>query len=119
MQRIIDNPDERNWGMLCHLSALAGYIIPIPFMNVIGPLIVYSVKKAEYDFVEDQGKESMNFQITMSIALVISGILVLLLIGIFLLILVGLVSLIFTVIGSVKAAQGEFYRYPFTIRFIK
>ncbi|MCW0482824.1 DUF4870 domain-containing protein [Gaoshiqia sediminis] len=117
MERIIDNPDERTWGMLCHLSALAGAVIP--FGNIIGPLIVYSVKRQEYGFVEDQGKEALNFQITMSILLIVSAILVVIVIGIFLLIAIGLLSLIFTVIGALKANQGEFYRYPFNIRFLK
>lgn len=117
MERIIDNPDERTWGMLCHLSALAGAVIP--FGNIIGPLVVYSVKRQEYDFVEDQGKEALNFQITMSIALIVSAILVVVLIGFFLLIAVGLLSLVFTVVAALKANEGQFYRYPFSIRFVK
>ena len=117
MHRIIDNPQERNWGMFCHLSALAGCFIP--FGNIIGPLLVYKMKREEFDFVDDQGKEALNFQITMTIALLISALLVLILVGLLLLILVGLVCLIFTVIGSLRAAQGEFYRYPFSYRFLK
>ena len=116
MERIIDNPDEKTWGMLCHLAAFAWFI---PLGNIIGPLIVYSVKRQEYDFVEDQGKESLNFQITMTIALIVSGFLAIILIGLFLLVLVGLFSVVFTVIAAVKASQGEFYRYPLTIRFLK
>lgn len=117
MERIIDDPDEKTWGMLCHLSGLAGCIIP--FGNIIGPLVVYSLKRQEYDFVDDQGKESLNFQITMTIAFVVSAILVVIVVGLLLLVVVGLFALIFTVIGAVKAAQGEFYRYPLTIRFLK
>jgi len=116
MERIIDNPDERTWGMLCHLAAFAGFI---PFGNIVGPLIVYSIKRQEYDFVEDQGKESLNFQITMTIALMVSAILTIIVIGLLMLLVVGLFSIVFTVIGAVKAAQGEFYRYPLTIRFLK
>lgn len=117
MNATIDNKDERMWGMLCHLSALAGCIIP--FGNVIGPLIVYSMKKDEYAFVADQGKESLNFQISILIYLAISGLAVLLLVGILLLIIVGLAALILTVIASVRANDGEYYRYPLTIQFIK
>ncbi len=117
MERIIDNPDERTWGMLCHLSALAGFIIP--FGNIIGPLVVYSLKRQEYDFVEDQGKESLNFQITMTIALVVSAILIVIVVGLLLLGIVLVISLVFTVIGAVKASQGEFYHYPLSIRFLK
>lgn len=117
MNQIIDDKDERMWGMLCHLSALSGCVIP--FGNIIGPLIIYSMKKEEYAFVADQGKESLNFQFSMLTYLIISGIAVLFIVGIFLLIVVGLAALILTVIASVKANDGEYYRYPLTIQFIK
>ena len=64
--------DEKMWGMFCHLSALAGYI-GIPFGNIIGPLIIWMVKKEQFKFVDDQGKESLNFQITITIAAFIAG----------------------------------------------
>ncbi len=117
MYKIIDDKDERMWGMFCHLSALSGFVIP--FGNIIGPLIIYSMKKDEYAFVADQGKESLNFQISVLIYLMISGIAVLLIVGIFMLITVGLLSLILTVVASVRANDGEYYRYPLCIRFIK
>jgi uncharacterized protein len=117
MYKIIDDKDERIWGMLCHLSALSGFIIP--FGNLIGPLIVYSMKKDEYAFVADQGKESLNFQISVLIYLMISAIAALLIVGIFFLILVPLLSLILTVVASVRANDGEYYRYPLSIQIIK
>lgn len=117
MNTTIDNKDERMWGMLCHLSALSGFIIP--FGNIIGPLIIYSMKKDEYAFVDDQGKESLNFQISVLIYMMISGIAVLLIVGIFMLIAVSLLSLILTVVASVRANDGEHYRYQLCIRFIK
>jgi uncharacterized Tic20 family protein len=117
MNKIIDDKDERMWGMFCHLSALSGFIIP--FGNIIGPLIVYSIKKDEYSFVADQGKESLNFQISMLVYLIISGVAVLLIVGIFLLMIVGLMTLILTVVASVRANDGEYYRYPLCIHFIK
>ncbi|MGV8096817.1 MAG: DUF4870 domain-containing protein [Mangrovibacterium sp.] len=117
MERIIDNPNERTWAMVCHLSAFAGCIIP--FGNIIGPLIVYSMKRQEYPLVEDQGKEVLNFQITLSIILIISLVLSIIIIGIFLAVAVGLAGLVLTVIGALKANNGEYYRYPFNIRFIK
>jgi uncharacterized Tic20 family protein len=117
MERIIDNPDERTWAMICHLSAFAGCIIP--FGNIIGPLIVYSMKRQQYPLVEDQGKEVLNFQITLSIVLIVSLILSIIVIGIFLAIVIGLAGLVLTVVGALKANNGEYYRYPFSIRFIK
>jgi uncharacterized protein len=116
MNKIIEDKDERMWGMLCHLSALSGLIIP--FGNLIGPLVVYTLKKDEYAFVADQGKESLNFQISVLIYLMISGIAVLLLVGIFFLLFVPFIAIILTVLAGVRANDGEYYRYPFCIHFI-
>lgn len=116
MNKIIDDKDERMWGMLCHLSALSGLIIP--FGNLIGPLVVYTLKKDEYAFVADQGKESLNFQISVLVYLMISGIAVLLLVGIFFLLFVPFIAIILTVLAAVRANDGEYYRYPFCIHFI-
>ena len=104
-------------GMLCHLLALAGFIIP--FGNLIGPIVIWQMKKAEHPFIDDQGKESVNFQILMSILLIVSALLICVVVGFFILPVVGLVSLIFSIIAGIKANGGEAYRYPFNIRFIK
>ena len=117
MYKIIDNRDERMWGMFCHLSALAGFIIP--FGNIIGPLVIYSLKKDEYAFVADQGKESLNFQISVLIYIGIGLITIVLLVGILFLIFIPLIAIILTVIAAVRANDGEYYRYPLCIRFIK
>lgn len=118
MHRIIDDRDERMWGMLCHLSALAMFILPAAG-NIIGPLIVYLIKKDEYSFVDDQGKESLNFQITVTILMFASAILIIIGIGILLLLAIGIAALVFTIIAAVRANEGEFYRYPWSIRFLK
>lgn len=104
-------------GMLCHLLALAGYVVP--FGNVIGPLIIWLVKKNESPFVDDQGKESLNFQITMAIAGVVSFLLIFVIIGFLLLIAVGIFDLVMVIIASIKANGGERYRYPVCLRLIK
>ena len=117
MYKIIDNRDERMWGMFCHLSALAGFIIP--FGNIIGPLVIYSLKKDEYAFVADQGKESLNFQISVLIYIGIGLITIVLLVGILFLIFIPLIAIILTVIAAVRANDGEYYRYPLCIRFVK
>lgn len=116
MQRIIDDKDERMWGMFCHLSALSGFIIPLG--NLIGPLIIYSMKKDEYSFVADQGKESLNFQISVMIYLVSGGVISIFFVGFFLIAAIALASLILSVIASVRANDGEYYRYPLSIKFI-
>ena len=109
--------EQKTWGMLCHLSALAGYIIP--FGNVIGPLIVWMIKKDEMPFVDKQGKESVNFQISVSIYAAVSAALIFACVGMFLLPAVGIFALVMIIIASVKANGGESFRYPLCIRFIK
>jgi hypothetical protein len=108
--------DERTWAMLSHLSSLAGFVIP--FGNIVGPLVIWSIKKDEFPLVEDQGKEALNFQISMTIYIIASVILILLLVGIPLLIGLGLFDLIVTVIAAINANDGVKYRYPLCIRFV-
>ena len=109
--------DQRQFAMFTHLSALCGIIIP--FGNLIGPLVMWQIKKNEMPFVDDQGKEAVNFQITVTIAMIICFILMFVLIGMLLMPLVGLAALIFTIIAGIKANEGTAYRYPMTIRLIK
>lgn len=104
-------------GMLAHLSALAGYIVPLG--NIIGPLVVRMMKGPQSAFVDDQAKESLNFQITMTIAIIACIVAMFCVVGIFLLPIVGLLDLIFIIVGAVKANQGVAYRYPFALRLIK
>ena len=111
------NKDERTWGMLCHLLALSGFIIP--FGSIIGPLIIWLIKKDEMNFVDDQGKESINFQLTMLIAFIISAILMLVVIGFLLMVILAIFDVVVIIIASIKANDGIRYRYPYTIRFLK
>jgi len=109
--------NERNWGMACHLAALSGYIIPLGW--VLGPLIVWLLKRDEYPFVHYNGKEAINFQISMLIYAVISAVLVLLLIGIVLLLIIVILHIVCTIVAAIKASNGEYFRYPLTIRFVR
>ena len=106
-----------NWGMLCHLAALSG-LIGIPFGHLLGPFIVWLLKKNDYPFVDEQGKESLNFQISISIYGIVAALLILVKIGIILLAGLLFADLILVIIASVKTSSGENYRYPLTIRFI-
>ena len=106
------------WGMLCHLAALAGFI-GIPFGNVIGPLVIWLIKKDEFAFVDDNGKESLNFQISVTICALVAAILIVVVIGIFLLIALAVADLVFIIMAAVKASKGETYRYPLSIKFLK
>ncbi|MDH3348610.1 MAG: DUF4870 domain-containing protein [Desulfobulbaceae bacterium] len=107
-----------NWAMLCHLSALSIYI-GIPFGNILGPLIIWLMKRAEYPLVEKNGKESLNFQISVTIYAIVCGLLMFAFIGFILLPTLLVIQLVLTIIAAVKTSDGEQYRYPFTIRLIK
>jgi uncharacterized Tic20 family protein len=110
--------DARMWAMICHLSALAGLVVPV-IGCIIGPLIIWQIKKEEFSFVDEQGKEAVNFQISMLIYGVIAGLLIFACIGSVLLPAVAIFDVVFLLIAAVKANNGEHYRYPLTIRFIK
>ena len=84
--------EDRQWGLFAHLSALSGVIIP--FGNIIGPLVVWQVKKDTSAFAADQGKEALNFNITMLIAAFVCFLLTFVLIG-----------LVLTTIGSACATK--------------
>ena len=111
--------DIRTKAMLCHLLAFSGVIIPFPLVNILGPLILWQTQKDKSPFIDYHGKESVNFQITVGIAVVISFVLMFLLIGFLLLPAVGIYAIVMTIIAGIKANEGQYYRYPFTIRFIK
>lgn len=108
--------EERQWAMFAHLAALAGLVIP--FGNIIGPLVVWLIKREAMPFVADQGKEAVNFQITVAIAAIVSMILIVVVIGFVLLFVIGVAALILTIIAALKANEGVAYRYPFTLRLI-
>lgn len=109
--------DAKQWAMLTHLAAFAAFLIP--FGNIIGPLVVWQLKKDLGPFVEKNGKEAVNFQITIAIVALVCTMLMFALVGFLLLPVLGLYWLILTIIAGVKANDGVAYRYPFTIRFIK
>jgi len=112
------NKDACTWAMLCHIAGLGGFVLP-GIGCVIGPLIVWQIKKDLAPFVDENGKEAMNFQISMLIYGVIAGLLCFACIGMFLLPAVAVVDIVFLIIAAIKASNGEAYRYPVTIRFIK
>lgn len=112
--------DARQWAMFCHLAGLAGLLPIVPFIGgVIGPLVIWQIKKDDFPFVDEQGKEAVNFQISIVIYEAIAGILCLACIGFFLLPAVIIFDVVFLLIAAVKANNGYHYRYPLCIRFIK
>lgn len=113
-----ETKQARTWGMLCHLSALSLFV-GVPFGNIAGPLIVWLLKRRELYYVDEQGKEALNFQITMSIVGIFAGLSFFLFIGIFLTPLLIVYVLIMSIVAAVRTADGRPWRYPLTIRFIR
>lgn len=120
--------EERTWGMLAHLSSLLGALITGTFGGwgcFLGPLIVWLIKKDTMPFVNDQGKEALNFNITIAISLLVLLMITILTLGFGLLItvplwvIIGIYWVVCTIIGSVKANHGVAYRYPLTFRFLR
>ncbi len=109
--------EESNWTTLCHLSALAGYFIP--FGHLIGPLIVWLFKKDLYPTVDQQGKEALNFQISISIYALAASALIVILIGIPLLISLAAFNFIMIIIAAVQCKKDKPFRYPLNLRLLK
>lgn len=113
--RRMDDQDARNWAVGAHLAGLSS-LVGIP--GVIGVLVVWLIKKDDHPLVDQHGKEALNFQISLLIYAVISGVLVLLLVGLLLLGVVFIFGLVMPIIAAVKTSNGEDYRYPLTLRLI-
>ncbi len=109
--------ESKIWATLCHLSSFAGFVFPLG--NIIAPLIIWVIKRDEHPLVADQGKEVLNFQISITIYMIISAFLVILVIGFVLLFIVGAFCAIMTIVAAVKTSEGEEYRYPLCIRLIQ
>jgi hypothetical protein len=85
---------------------------------VVGPLVVWLLKKNESTLVDEEGKESLNFQISMSIYMMVSAILIMVVIGLPMLFGFAIADFILTLVAAVKTSNGERYHYPITIRFL-
>jgi uncharacterized Tic20 family protein len=112
----MDEDEERKWAMFAHIGTFSSMFIPLG--NFIAPIVIWQLKKNESEFVVDQAKESLNFQITVLIYALISFLLVFIFIGFFLIFALVIFSLIVVIVAGVKANDGEYYRYPMCIRLI-
>ena len=107
----------RTWCIACHLSALAGFVIP-GAGHILGPLIIWLVKRGDSSEIDAHGKEALNFQIAMLIYNLVAGVLCLVLVGFALLAILHILNVVFVIIAALKASEGQMYRYPLTIRLI-
>lgn len=108
--------DERNWATISHISTLSGCVIPLA--NIFAPFIVWYMKKDQSEHVAEQAKEAMNFQISMTLYILVSILLIFVVIGIPILIGIVFFDIVMTIVAAVKANEGGSYKYPLTIRLL-
>jgi len=109
--------DDKNMGVAVHLASFSGYIIPLG--SILGPLIVWLMKREEIDFVDQCGRNCLNFKISVMIYAVISMILMFVGIGFLLLGFLAIFDIVVTIIAAMKASEGISYQYPLSIKFFK
>jgi uncharacterized Tic20 family protein len=108
---------EQQWIVFLHLSAFAGIVLP-SFGHILGPLIIWLIKKPESPAIDVAGRNVLNFQISWTIYGIIAGLSFFFCVGAFLFPAVVVAWLIFTIIGAVKASNGETYKFPLTIKML-
>lgn len=115
--------NERTWGMLAHLAALGGLVVPLIGhllgLNLVGPLVIWHSKRADSAFVAAHAREALNFNITVTLAALVCALLTLLLVGFLLGWALFIAWLVMTLIAAIKASEGVSYRYPISLRLVK
>ena len=106
------NNDERILAILSHILAI------VPGIGILGPLVIYLVKKDDSPFVAANARESLNFQITIILGYIIWCILIVVLIGILMLWVWGIINTVLVIIATIKASEEKIYRYPFNLRLV-
>ena len=109
--------DERTWSIIVHLSALSALFIP--FGHLLGPLVIWLIKRADMPMVDRHGKEALNFQITVTLASFLCGLLFFVGIGLILLFVLLVADAVLVIMAAVKTSRGEAFIYPFTWRVIR
>src|SRR5438046_6364138 len=117
METSTSGSNVRTWTVLCHATALAGFFVPWAG-HILGPLIVWLIKRGDAAEIDAHGKEALNFQISMLIYNLVAGLLCLVLIGFALLAVLHILNVVFVIISALKASECQMYRYPLTIRLL-
>ena len=110
---------ERQWAMGCHLIGLCGVVVPFPAAGLIGTLVLWLIKREDGAFIDDQGKESLNFQISLLIYAFVCLLLTFIGIGLLLLFPLVIFGFVCIIMATIKASEGSAFRYPVCIRLIK
>jgi len=113
----LQTADERQWGMLLHLSQFAAYVIPV--FGLLAPILIWQMKKDEMPGIDAHGKMVTNWIISSIIYAIVSGVLSIIAIGLLGLLALAIMCIVFPIIGGIKANNGEFWEYPLTIKFLK
>jgi hypothetical protein len=108
--------DERTWAILVHASAFAGLFVP--FGNILAPLVVWLIKREESEFVDANGKQALNFQITWTVIIVFALFSLVVGVGLVLVPIVALAWVILVVLATVRASENEVYDYPLTVDLV-
>ena len=114
----VPTENERTWGMLAHLSALAGLVMPLIGI-VLGPLVVWLARRDESEFVAAHAKEALNFNISVLLGALACMLLMLVFIGFLLGTALFVAWLVMMLVAAIKASEGQTYRYPFSLRLVK
>jgi len=107
--------EERNWAMLAHLSGLLSLS---GLLGLLAAFVIWLLRKDDRNFASEQAREALNFQLTVFIGYVVSGLLMIVFIGFLLYGLIALVNLVFSIVAAVKVSEGIPYRYPFNLRLV-
>ena len=110
---------ENQWAMALHLSQLAHFVVIVPFAGFIAPILIWQLKKGEFPGLDVHGKIVVNWLISALIYGAVSALLLIVLIGIPLLVVLGILGIVFPIIGGIKANNGETWKYPLSISFLK
>jgi uncharacterized Tic20 family protein len=110
--------NERTWGMLAHLSAFTGLVVPLIGI-VLGPLAVWLTRRDESEFVAAHAKEALNFNISVLLGTIACMLLMLVFVGFLLGTALFIFWLVMTLVAAIKASEGQTYRYPFSLRLVK
>ncbi|HOQ04155.1 MAG TPA: DUF4870 domain-containing protein [Anaerohalosphaeraceae bacterium] len=103
--------DALNLAVLCHVLGF--------FTSILGPLILWLMKKDGDAYVEHHGREALNFQITLLIAYLVGGILSFVCIGFVIIAAAWIANIVFSILAAVAASKGQRYQYPVSLRLIK
>lgn len=109
--------DERNWGMWLHLSQLANFLVPIA--GLVAPIVIWQLKKDQLPMLDLHGKNAVNWLISSAIYALVGLLLMFVVVGIFVLLALGICGVVFPIIAGIKANNGEVWKYPLTISFLK